>query len=209
VTRPGSPRRFCLWALIASAGPVWGMTVDTQCLPNFHQVDDHVYRGAQPSAEGWKELAKLGIHVVVDLRPDGELHEHWAGSERHAVEAAGMRYISVPMQGWAKPDSKEIARALAELKSGEGVFVHCRGGIDRTGTVIACYRMTHDHWTNERALEEARAEGMNPLQKAMQQYILDFRPAPPKPGDGIESAIITGRASGDSLPISGRLPLRR
>lgn len=176
-----SPRRFCLWALLASAGPIWGVIVDAECLPNFHQVDDHVWRGAQPTADGWKTLAKLGIQVVVDLRPDGELQEHWADSERDAVEAVGMRYANVPMEGWVKPDSKEVARALAELQSGERVFVHCRGGRDRTGTVIACYRMTKDHWTNEQALEEAKSDGMNPLQTAMRQYIVDFHLAPPAP----------------------------
>ena len=42
--------------------------------------------------------------------------------------------------------------------------------------MIACYRITRDRWTNERALEEAKSDGMNPLENAMQQYILDFHP---------------------------------
>jgi tyrosine-protein phosphatase SIW14 len=169
-------RRLRPLALITLAVPIWAMSLDAPDVSNFHQVDDHVYRGAQPTAEGWKELAKLGIQVVVDLRPDGELREHWTRSEREAVAAAGMRYISVPMNGWAKPDSSRVVRALAELESSHRVFVHCRAGKDRTGTVIACYRITHNHWTNERALEEARSDGMNPLETAMQQYILDFHP---------------------------------
>jgi uncharacterized protein (TIGR01244 family) len=158
------------------SAPLWATNLNTPNVANFHQVDDHVYRGAQPTTEGWKELAKLGIQVVVDLRPDGELQEHWTRLERRAVEAAGMRYISVPMDGWAKPDSTKVARVLAQLESGDRVFVHCRAGRDRTGTVIACYRMTQDHWTNELALEEAKSDGMNPLETAMQHYILDFHP---------------------------------
>lgn len=102
-------------ALIALAAPIWAMSLDAPDVSNFHQVDDHVYRGAQPPAEGWKELAKLGVQVVLDLRLDGELQEHWTRSEREAVEVAGMRYISVPMDGWAKPDGRKIAQALAEL----------------------------------------------------------------------------------------------
>jgi tyrosine-protein phosphatase SIW14 len=147
-------------------------------IANFHQVDDHVYRGAQPNVEDWKDLASLGIRLVLDLRPDGELREHWTRSEKEAVEAAGMRYTNVPLDGWAMPQDKQISRALEILRSVGPVFVHCRGGKDRTGTVIACYRIAQDHWSNERALAEAKAHGMNPLEAAMQQYILSFRPHP-------------------------------
>jgi uncharacterized protein (TIGR01244 family) len=146
-------------------------------LPNFHYVDDHVYRGAQPARDGWNALANLGVKLVIDLRPDGELQEHWTRSEQEAVEAAGMRYINVPMHGWAAPDDKQILRIIATLESGERVFVHCRAGKDRTGTVIACYRIVHDHWTRKRALSEAASLGMSPRKAAMQDYILSFRPS--------------------------------
>ena len=171
------PRQVYVWALVALASPVWAASVDSRCLPHFYQVDNHVFRGAQPTAEGWKDLAKMGVQVVVDLRQDGEARgEHWIKSERAAVEAAGMRYISLPMDGWARPDNRTVALALAELHSADKVFVHCRAGKDRTGTVIACYRMTADHWNNERALDEANSDGMNPLETAMRQYILNFHP---------------------------------
>jgi uncharacterized protein (TIGR01244 family) len=145
-------------------------------LPNFHYVGDHVYRGAQPARDGWNALANLGVKLVIDLRPDGELQEHWTRSEQEAVEAAGMRYINVPMNGWAAPDNEQILRIIATLESGERVFVHCRAGKDRTGTVIACYRIVHDHWTRKRALSEAASLGMSPRKAAMQNYILSFRP---------------------------------
>jgi len=160
--------------LVAFTTPNWAAASQSVNIPNFHQVDDHVYRGAQPNAQGWKELARLGIKLVLDLRPDGELQEHRTRSEQEAVEAAGMRYMSLPMDGSAMPQDKQISRALAILRSGEFVFVHCRGGRNRTGTVIACYRIAQDHWTNEQALAEAKANGMNPLEAAMQQYILGF-----------------------------------
>jgi tyrosine-protein phosphatase SIW14 len=145
-------------------------------VPNFHRVNDHVYRGAQPDNQGWEDLEQLGVRVVLDLRPDGELQEHWTKSEKEAVEAAGMRYINLPMGGWAVPEDAQIMRALRVLQSGEPVFVHCRGGKDRTGTVIACYRIAQDHWRIERALAEARSDGMNPLQTAMEHYIWGFHP---------------------------------
>jgi uncharacterized protein (TIGR01244 family) len=145
-------------------------------VPNFHYVDAHVCRGAQPAPGGWNALANLGIRLVIDLRPDGELQEHWTRSEQEAVEAAGMHYINIPMDGWTAPDDKQVLRIIATLESGERVFVHCRGGKDRTGTVIACYRIVHNHWTSDRALSEAASYGMSPDKIAMQRYILGFRP---------------------------------
>lgn len=137
---------------------------------NFHQVDEHVYRGAQPNGEGFSGLAKLGIKTVIDLR--GER------SEEHAVERTGMRYIRLAWSGFKAPEESQIASVLALLDDSSGwpVFVHCRRGADRTGTAIACYRIAHDHWTNERALEEARSLGMSSLEIAMQHFILHFAP---------------------------------
>jgi protein tyrosine/serine phosphatase len=143
---------------------------------NFHYVDAHICRGAQPVPAGWNALAKLGIEVVIDLRRDGELQEHWTRSEQEAVEAAGMRYTNIPMSGWEIPDGTQVSRSIAILESGQRVFVHCRSGQDRTGTVIACYRIAHDHWTGERALSEATSFGMRSYKSDLQHYILSFRP---------------------------------
>jgi protein tyrosine/serine phosphatase len=57
------------------------------------------------------------------------------------------------------------------------VFVHCRRGADRTGTVIACYRIAHDGWQNLKALDEARTFGMSWLERAMRSYVLHYHAA--------------------------------
>jgi tyrosine-protein phosphatase SIW14 len=168
--RQGRPHRLSHGASVPRA------YVSRAYLPNFHYVDAHVYRGAQPAGDGWNALANLGVKLVIDLRPDGEFQEHWTRSEQEAVEAIGMRYINVPMNGWAAPSNQQILGIVATLESGGRVFVHCRAGKDRTGTVIACYRIVHDHWTRKRALSEAASLGMSPHKAAMQNYILSFRP---------------------------------
>lgn len=141
---------------------------DLPGVPNFHQVDEHVYRGAQPSDQGFASLAKIGIRTVIDLR--GER------SEANAVQRAGLHYVRLPWNGFKAPDDAQIEAVLALLTNSSQwpVFVHCRRGADRTGTAIACYRITHDHWSNEQALAEAKTFGMNPLQIAMRRCILRF-----------------------------------
>jgi tyrosine-protein phosphatase SIW14 len=137
---------------------------------NFHQVNDHFYRGAQPTAEGYRSLAKLGVKTVINLRAGT------SAAEAEAVAALGMRYASIPMHGLESPADRQMAQALALLEDSSAwpVFIHCRRGKDRTGTVAACYRIVHDGWQNQRALAEARAEGMSWFQKPMQHYILHF-----------------------------------
>ena len=96
-----------------------------------------------PAFSGVGNLARLGVKTVLDLREDPAQ----ASAEERLVRAAGMRFVSIPMLGLSKPTDDQIARALAILTDDAAVpvFVHCRRGADRTGTVIACYRIALDH----------------------------------------------------------------
>jgi tyrosine-protein phosphatase SIW14 len=141
---------------------------------NFYQVDEHVYRGAQPTPEGFQYLASIGVKTVLDLREaDGRSRE-----ERRLVTVAGMHYVNVPMTGLTPPSEEQITNILALLEdSAVGpVFVHCKRGADRTGAVIAAYRINHDHWNNQRALTEAMACKMSFVQLPRQNFIKRFQP---------------------------------
>jgi len=182
--------RFFLFALSlpAFAGS------SAQGIHNFYKVDEHVYRGAQPTDEGLRYLAKIGVKIVIDLRGAGER----VRSEESVVTAAGMKYINIPMTGLTPPTEAEITRILGILEDGTTgpVFVHCMRGADRTGAVIASYRIDHDGWDNARALKEAMANGMSFFQFPRQSFIRNFRPrtVEAKTGGtkGVESAAGTG-----------------
>ena len=91
-----------------------------------------------------------------------------------------MRYINVPMTGLIPPTNLEITRILVllEAPNAGAVFVHCMRGADRTGAVIAAYRIDHDHWDNGRALNEAMSLGMSFFQLPRQNFIRKFQPLP-------------------------------
>lgn len=141
-------------------------------VPNFHAVNDLVFRGGEPNAQGWQSLAQMGVKTVIDL-----CDEHSTAAERQAVEAAGMTYVSIPMSGdgIGIPSAAKISQALALLNQATGkIFVHCHKGSDRTGTVIACYRIEHDHWAAKQAMAEAKQFGMSMFNIGMKRYISDY-----------------------------------
>jgi protein tyrosine/serine phosphatase len=139
---------------------------------NFGEINSHLYRGAAPSPAALEELRALGVKVIVDLRLPGEGPE----AESLKVRSLGMKYVNVPLAAWSPPTRAQIEQVLLLLYSSdsEPVFIHCRRGKDRTGTVLACYRIQHDNWDNRRALEEAKSYGMSRLERSMQDYVLHF-----------------------------------
>ncbi len=146
-----------------SAGPI--------TVRNFHAVDDRIYRGGQPSEKEFEEISKLSVKTVIDLRAGVDR------SEKAIVEKLGIRYIHEPMSAIMEPTPQQIGKILQLLETEPGpVYVHCLRGKDRTGTVIACYRIAHDKWENQKALDEAKSFGMSRLEWRMQQFIRQFKP---------------------------------
>jgi protein tyrosine/serine phosphatase len=143
--------------------------------PLLYRVDDSIYRGRQPEKEDIPKLAQKGIKTVLDLR--GLVNKSW---EKGLVEASGMHYVRVGLSGVFPPSKKQMDRILALLQdpSQAPIFVHCRRGADRSGLVIACYRMVHDHWTNQQAMQEAREQGFSRLEVLMRRYVQTFNPTP-------------------------------
>ncbi len=141
-------------------------------LPNFHKVNDQLYRGGQPKEAGFAELKRMGIVTVIDLRDDDER----ALKEKAIVESAGMRFINIPLDSWGRPDIKVIDEIISHIKAAENhpVFIQCKRGRDRTGMVLAIYRMTTDGWTSKHAGDEAEKYGIRWWQFKMRDFINDY-----------------------------------
>ena len=142
---------------------------------NFAEVNDHLYRGGAPSNIGFQELAAMHVTMVIDLREPGESTDF----EKQAAKLFGMKYVNVPLRPFSAPSQGQMDQVLSLLlhSDSDRIFLHCRRGKDRTGTVIACYRMQHDHWDKRAALAEARKHGMSFTERGMRSFILDFTPA--------------------------------
>jgi len=141
-------------------------------LPNFYQINSNLYRGGQPTEAGVKELAKIGVKTIIDLRGG----EKVARRERLWVEKAGIRFIVVNLSNWFKPKTADINQILQIIDVAENkpVYVHCRRGANRTGTVIAAYRISRDNWTAKQANREAKKFGHGWWQVWMKDFIEDY-----------------------------------
>jgi len=125
---------------------------------NFGEVTPTLYRGGQPKQQGLEGLSKMGVNIVVDVRLTGR------DKEREEVNKLGMQFVELPWH-CLFPKDDTFARFLKLLKDNPGkkVFVHCRYGDDRTGMMIAAYRIAVEGWTAEEARQEMEKFGFHRL----------------------------------------------
>jgi protein tyrosine phosphatase (PTP) superfamily phosphohydrolase (DUF442 family) len=124
---------------------------------NFAAVTAALYRGGQPDARGFQELKNLGVAIDVNLRAEGEQGE----KEKQTVEALGIRYVDLRWSPspFRAPRDEQVAAFLELLAANPGkkIFVHCREGRDRTGVMIAAFRIADQRWTVPAAVREMQA----------------------------------------------------
>lgn len=144
---------------------------------NFHQVNSELYRGGQPTKRGIEKLAQLGIKTVINLRDNDQR----ADEELKVVTGLGLSYFNIPLPRIGGPSSEQMLQLLELINdpANQPVFVHCRRGSDRTGVAIAIYRISHDGWTNDRAIKEAKDFGMGFWHLGMKNYIRSYKDQQP------------------------------
>ena len=117
---------------------------------NLYKVTPTLYRSEQPDAAVFGQMAsQLGIKTELNLRL-----EH--PSDAALLKGTGIKEIDVPMIGFW-PNQGKIVSALKALRAAEKsgpVLVHCQFGADRTGAVIAMYRVVYQGWTQKAAADE-------------------------------------------------------
>ena len=125
----------------------WAQPIEVKGVPNLYKVSENLYRSAQPTAQGMKNLKRMGIRTIVNLRS--------FNSDRGEIGKTDIGYEHIYMKAW-HPEEKEVIRFLQIVTDPDNtpVLVHCQHGADRTGTMCALYRITVQGWTKKAAIRE-------------------------------------------------------
>lgn len=135
-------------------------------LPNFYQVTPNLYRGAQPTAEGMRRLEAMGVKTVLSLRAFND--------DESLLPGTTLAHPRIRFKTW-HPEDEDVVRFLRIVTDPKNapVFVHCQHGSDRTGTMIAIYRIAVQGWDKEEAIREMvdGGYGFHPLWENLKDYL--------------------------------------
>lgn len=142
-------------------------------LENFARVNPTLYRGAEPTDEGFKQLKAMGIKTVIDFRS----HHN----TKDKVTAAGMTPVEIPLHadfGSTPPNDAELKKFFDVVldPAQQPVYIHCAFGKDRTGTMAAVYRLEMDGWTPDEAMQEMEAFGYHNMYKDLINFVKTYKP---------------------------------
>lgn len=141
-------------------------------IPRLQAVSETLLRGGQPDEEGFSLLKQAGIKTIINLRGKGPAEKQ----EKSLVKSLGLNYFNLPMRG-----SKRVPAAYPEQflqlvnePQLEPVFVHCKQGVDRTGAMVAIYRMRCQGWRPSAAYNEMIACGFHPMLRNLTRSVFDY-----------------------------------
>ncbi|NLW87230.1 MAG: dual specificity protein phosphatase family protein [Planctomycetes bacterium] len=134
-------------------------------LPNVARVDENLFRGGKPKGKGFDELKAMGVKTVIDLG--------FYFFEIDNLRDADLRYERIPFFTY-RPKDSDVARFLriASDPANGPVYVHCRRGADRTGMMVAMYRVVISGWSKEDAIAEMIGGGFG--FDAQYQNLIDY-----------------------------------
>ena len=161
------------FTLLFSASALASATGD---LVNLVRVNSNIYRGGRPTAQGLLQLKNLGVKTDINLQggdinwsdpavvafmswwEPGETRENIA-RERAIVSELQMSFEQAPLNSIrevSREDDAAIDRVLEIMNdpARQPVYVHCEHGRDRTGLIIALYRVKYEGWS----IADAHAE---------------------------------------------------
>jgi protein tyrosine/serine phosphatase len=130
----------------------WAQPQQVAGVANLYQITPMLYRSEQPTALGMKNLEKLGIRTVINLR--------FFNNDRKEVAGTLLRTERVKILTWDIDDQQvvEVMRILRDPQNGP-FLIHCQHGADRTGLMSAMYRILEQGWSVDDALAELTGGG--------------------------------------------------
>ena len=129
----------------------WAQKIELNPLYNLYKVDENLYRSEQPTKEGMLALETIGIKSIVNVRN--------ILNDRSEGKSTKLTLYKKRINTWTIKYS-EVVDALKMIQNApKPTLIHCKHGSDRTGCVVAAYRMAFMNWTKEEAIKEFQSGG--------------------------------------------------
>ena len=138
----------CAQSTVGPDRPIsWATPVHVEGLAHIYKITDYLYRSEQPTAEGMKNLERMGIKTIINL----SVYD----SDSDEIKGTGLRLEELSVKPWHIED-EDVVRVLRIIRKREnGPFlIHCWKGSDRVGVMIAMFRIIEQGWTKEEAIRE-------------------------------------------------------
>ena len=160
------------------------VVVLSPCKPirNSYMVMDRIYAGEYPrdiddrkSIEKIKQFERFGITHFIDLTEEGELHPY------NQLLGSRMQHIRFPIQDVSIPVSIESVKELIgqiygilNESDGNKVYIHCWGGVGRTGTIVGCL-LSHLHDFDYKKTQDALKKAFSDCPKSAYRHTPETR----------------------------------
>lgn len=169
-------------------------------IPRFRIIADGIYAGGNPLSkavgnQGREAIVNLGIRGVISLQ-GGDIDDTWKGKfaewrqkgespdaiaeEKAWFEAQGLTWFNAPLNSHEPKtpaedrDIMDALRHMALATKDAPVFLHCEHGADRTGLLVALFRVFYKGWTPEDAYKEWLANGHTWIARVFTHHLDDY-----------------------------------
>jgi protein tyrosine/serine phosphatase len=136
-----------------------GLQTASEAIPKLSIVSSELIRGGQPKEGGLELLKRAGVRTVVNLRMEGDD----VSKEELEAKSVGLNFISLPMSVAKRIPEEYVSTflSIANDPQMQPVFVHCKHGEDRTGAMVAIYRMSTQGWSLDQSYREMMDKGFH------------------------------------------------
>ncbi len=123
-------------------------------------VPEKIYRSGQLTPQMLGEtLSEHGITTLIDLQLN-DIHDQHQQTEIQYAKQYGLRHFRFPLAGDGTGDVKSYVEAVSMLiqceRENQPVLVHCAAGTQRTGGIVACYRLLIEQADPQSVVDELR-----------------------------------------------------